>query len=744
MGQELVADPRTRALAIDESATSLLIAVPFYRNERLVPRFVDSLIACAEEIRALDARVILLNDSPSYAPLTAALNEAVAKIGTGFPVEVRTNPTNLGWLKTANIAMREAAARGADVILFNSDTVIFPGALREMAAVSRLDPMTGFVNPRSNNATLANFPIGERFERMGPAEAEAAFRASAGTLPRVTYAPTGVGFALLVKRIVIEEFGVFDEIYGGGYNEENDLVMRAGRCGYRAVLANRAFVWHEGEQSLGAGENAKAKVEAANRNILVSRYPEYPALVTEWFNGVEYTVEKLMSALVPGPHGRLRIAFDFSSFGNYHSGTQKAGAQLLQIAAGWKDRYDVFVICEPEPYRFHGFDRMGVARCNPHDPETFAAIFRVGQPFDWDAVRRLSLKSAVVGVFMLDTIALDCSHLSAPVLKNLWRHVLTHSDFVLYNSAFTEQQFMARFPDVEPKRHMVSLHSLDLDDYRPPQHDDAAEVSEEVRNLGEGYVLVVGNHYPHKAVGEAANRIAAARPDLKVVALGVTREKTTTPGAPPGVRGNIGPADDRLASLPNLAGLRVGGISDADMDYLQRHARLIVMPSHYEGFGLPVPIALSLKKPIVVRAIPSLIEVHRALGSDPNVHFFETTAELVKRLENLPVWIEKPSPRIRDDAERAAQDVRALLEASLAAAGYESISGRFGAIHSLLGARHHLVPPAANPPDAIARRIGAEVERATARLLRNRFAYGVMRFFFRLSRLLTGRGWSRR
>ncbi len=46
-------------------------------------------------------------------------------------------------------------------------------------------------------------------------------------------------------------------------------------------------------------------------------------------------------------------------------------------------------------------------RADPHGPELFAVIFRVGQPFDWDSILRMALKGAVLGVFMLDTIALE-------------------------------------------------------------------------------------------------------------------------------------------------------------------------------------------------------------------------------------------------------------------------------------------------------------------------------------------------
>lgn len=733
--KELV-NPRPLATAMDKSSTGLIVAVPFYRNEHLVDRFTQSLLACADEIKALKARVVFFNDSPDYPALGAALDQAAKQVGTAFGLSIRTNATNQGWLKTTNLAMQDAVTSGADVLLFNSDTVVFPGAIAEMVRVSRLDPMIGFVNPRSNNATLANLPIGDRFIAMPPAEAHAAFRIVSRMLPPLTYAPTSVGFAMLIRLKVLLDFGFFDEIYGGGYNEENDLVMRAGRSGYRAVLANHAFVWHEGEQSLGQSTSSKQLVEEANRAILVERYPEYPNLIKAWFDGVDHTAERLISAFAPGPDGRLQIAFDFSSFGSYHSGTQKAGAQILKHAGEWKDKFEVFVLCDPNTYAFHEMEKTGIERRDPHGPERFAAIFRVGQPFDWDTVVRLTLKGGTVGFFMLDTIALDCSHLYSAELFDMWQYVVDHSDFIIFNSEFTAQQYASRFAHIGQRRQLVSLHSLDTEDYLPPPTAEGVEAAEDIQKLEDGYVLVFGNHYPHKAVGAAANRLAAAYPDQRFVALGLTQDKSTLQGASSGVTAANAHPDDRIEDLPNLTGFRVGTLSNADIEMLQRKARIIVMPSHYEGFGLPVPEALALRKPIVVRSIPPLLEIHAKLGASPNVHFFDSLPDLIKLMKTPPAWTDTPTVRpLTGDSRRAANDVRGMIEAAVANANYATMVDRFRIVHtiySLAGVVNR--QPPSNPVDQIARRVGGMVEHVSQKLLRNGLFYRGSRAVFRGAR----------
>jgi GT2 family glycosyltransferase/glycosyltransferase involved in cell wall biosynthesis len=706
-------EPMVRPGPKPEPTTRLLIAVPFYRNERLAPSFVGGLRACAEELEALSARVVLYDDSPDYPALAAAMDAAVeAEPGT-LRIDIQRNPENLGWVKTCNLAMQEALRLGADLILFNSDTVIFPGALTEMVRVAQLDPMIGFVNPRSNNATIASFPIGERFRTAAPEAAAAAHKALAHLLPEVSYAPTAVGFAMFIRKTILSEFGFFDEVYGKGYNEENDLVMRASRCGYRAALANRAFVWHEGEQSF-EGDARKSVVEQENSALLLRRYPEYSGLVQAWFDGLAYRAELLISQVAPDANGKVRIAFDFSTFGPYHSGTQKVGVQLLESAAKhWRDHFELYVLSPQSVFDFHQLQQYGVERCDPHGPELFAAIFRVGQPFDWDTARRLALKGAAIGVFMLDTISIDCSHLCDQRVVNIWHHTLTNADFIVYNSAFTARQFALRFPDATPPQR-ISLHSMDFNDYRDELKQDP-QISASISALPDDYILLFGNQYPHKAVGDVANRLAETFPETNFVALGVTADGIAVAGSPGGLRHAAGLRDDKLEQRDNLRGFRVGQLSDADIDALKRKAKIIIMPSHYEGFGLPIVHALALGKPIVARRLPPLTEISDALDQPHNLHFFETLDELMAIVRDPPAWRATQSAGVKGDADRAARDVREMIEDAVKRVSYTRIQNRFRDVYVV----YSMAPgtPGARPEFA-AQRIGQMTERLFRSLFR--------------------------
>ncbi|MGC1303602.1 MAG: glycosyltransferase [Caulobacteraceae bacterium] len=649
----------------------MLIAVPLYKRPDLARQVVGSLIDCAAEVCGIKAEVVLFNDSPDDPDLAGTLEQLVVKATGAFPCRVERNPANLGFVRTCNQAFNEAVARGFDLLLLNSDTVVTPGALSEMVRVSRMDPMIGFVNPRSNNATLATLPYQDRFRSQPVAEAVSAWRRVARHLPELSYVPTAVGFCMLIRWGVMAEFGGFDEVYGMGYNEENDLVMRAGRRGYRAVLANRAFVWHEGQGSFRHKPEAE-QLEAKNRAILLARYPEYAGLTETYFGSPEQRAEHLLGALIPGSDGRLDVALDFSSFAAAHNGTTEAGRQLLASAVErWRDRFSVHVLCSEATYAFHGYERFGAPRRDPHGPDVYAAVFRVGQPYDWGANERLAMKAATFGVFMLDTISMDCTQLYSPRLYAMWNFALEHADLVAATSALTEAQLERRFTLGPNVLRLRSLHSLDLADYALPSSPPEAAPAPP------GYLFVIGNHFWHKEVAATVRALAEADPERRIVVL--ARRK---PGAPPSDDGTYAPRE--LEDRPNVVRLEAGELTSEQMGGLYAHASAVIFPSHYEGFGMPVMNALAARRPVFVRPLPVFQEMASALGGEANLHLFQSTDELVRMLNQPPVWTDEGASRgVADDAVRAADDVGAALDAMIASASYARMVKRIRALQTL-------------------------------------------------------------
>lgn len=195
-------------------------------------------------------------------------------------VTVVRRSSNLGFVGNVNAAFLETGQ--SDVILLNSDTQVAEGWLERLIAAAESDPTIATLTPWSNNAEICSFPD---FCRASPLP-DAALRdriaraaATLGDLP-LPDLPTGVGFAMFLRRAALRELGGFDQAtFGRGYGEENDFCRRAAAHGWRNVLCPTAYVAHRGGASF-----AQIGVRPGGENLLrlLARYPHYNALVAEF------------------------------------------------------------------------------------------------------------------------------------------------------------------------------------------------------------------------------------------------------------------------------------------------------------------------------------------------------------------------------------------------------------------------------------------------------------------------------
>jgi FkbM family methyltransferase len=636
------------------STRKLLIAVSLYKTPDLVGHLMEGFSRLSAELRENEATVLIFNDSPDHGELVAEIEAIQARGPWRFEHEFITNAENFGFVATMNLAMSRAAQQGQDIILLNSDAMLSPGALTEMRKVADLDPMIGFVSPRSNNATIAtlgNPQICDVFDTEQRRSIEHFAHSSMRYLPRYTYAPTVNGFCVLIKHSIIRSFGRLDEIYGKGYNEENDYAMRAGRCGFRAALANWAFAFHRGEVSFSQSEKRREEREAENRHILDERYPEYGRLLTAYFGSARYAAEGFLTTL-QGP--KIRLAIDATSVSSNHNGTILLAVKLIEsFSRHYHKTFDIFVVGDKAAFAYHAITELpGIRILGTDHTENFDVALRIGQPFDENCVIRMNAIAPVNIYFMLDTIALDCVHLYSPRLERIWEYVTETADGLIYNSDFTQSQFRRRFNMGSTVGELVSYHSLSPDEYRPESWD---------RPSRQSHILIVGNHFPHKNVNPTYEFLISAVPEKTYAIIGGSERR-------------------RFPGRNDLFYLS-GEMPASTMGNLYIDAEAVIFPSFYEGFGFPIVNALAARRPVLAQDNA----LNRALAAklqSKNLYLYETNAQLASLLGDGLQWQEEVLGSLHDWKASAREIVEFALE-RLSLVSIEKVEKRLSRTYAL-------------------------------------------------------------
>jgi len=283
------------------------IVVPVYGDWPSLNECISSLKKHVDNSRH---KVMLVNDC---GPEADAMEHNILKAINGCRnFEYHRNPKNLGFVKTCNRAALELDKSDNDILLLNSDTKVTKGFLDAMLTVLYSSSKIAAVCPRSNNATIFSVPLGDTDNNTYPLkDAYKAYRRIRDKLPERYLSPIAHGFCMLIRRSVIDKYGLFDEVYGRGYGEENDFCMRVLKQGYSCAVANRAFVFHFKGKSFSSKE--RDALVAKNEKVLKKRYPEYEKLVKEYIDNMLDPAEWLAAPKESGIKQRLsRLAKTFS------------------------------------------------------------------------------------------------------------------------------------------------------------------------------------------------------------------------------------------------------------------------------------------------------------------------------------------------------------------------------------------------------------------------------------------------
>ncbi len=195
---------------------------------------------------------------------------------------------------------------------------------------------------------------------------------------------------------------------------------------------------------------------------------------------------------------------------------------------------------------------------------------------------------------------------------------LRRADIVIAVSAFTRDQIVQYYPDVAHK--VVQIDNACSEKYiartKELQKDTGVEYTAYVREkygLPQHYIFSLGTMQPRKNIAhaiEAFARFAQEVPDLHLV-IGGQRAY------------HFDQSIDRivasLGATPAIADRIVftGYIADDDLPHVYRLSAMCIVPSLYEGFGVPLLEAMWANVPVVCSDIP----VFREVAGDSALYF---------------------------------------------------------------------------------------------------------------------------
>jgi GT2 family glycosyltransferase/tetratricopeptide (TPR) repeat protein len=188
---------------------------------------------------------------------------------------VISNRENRGFPAAVNQGI--AVARGDQVLLLNNDTLVTTGWLRRLLTALQGSQNIGLVGPCSNFVGSEQ-QVEVSYDSLAALDGFAWDWGKAHDRKLVDTHRL-IGFCLLIRRAVVEAVGPLDEQFGIGCFEDDDYCLRAIRAGWRAVIAQDAFVHHYGGRTFaGSGFDHGAILRENQQKFLAKWGGERPAV----------------------------------------------------------------------------------------------------------------------------------------------------------------------------------------------------------------------------------------------------------------------------------------------------------------------------------------------------------------------------------------------------------------------------------------------------------------------------------
>ena len=239
---------------------------------------------------------LLALDYPAYRLIVVdngSTDNSVELVKAEFPgVDIIEHGRNLGFGRGFNEAIRQLLGDEDILVLLNNDVFVYPDWLAHL--------VTPFADPAVGVAGCKLlYPDVKRIQHAGaellyPLAMSRHFfygEVDKGQADEQRDVPYVTGAALAVRRALVDDSGLFDEMFSPFYFEEVDLCYRVRASGYRVLYVPRATAIHQESYSTRKRKETLSHPFHRNRLQFVLKH---------------YTVEELRDDFVPAEIERLR------------------------------------------------------------------------------------------------------------------------------------------------------------------------------------------------------------------------------------------------------------------------------------------------------------------------------------------------------------------------------------------------------------------------------------------------------
>lgn len=459
---------------------------------------------------------------------------------------------------------------------------------------------------------------------------------------RVSYVSSD---CFMIKKSVLKTFGQLEK--GHSYYH------KINKFGFSAVVANKALYSYKDE--LAHSSPGDTGYDTLQRDLGTTKGTTAGGAPA--FDRTTDPATRFLKLIDKEYYAKKRILFDCIIMPTHHCGTSEYQLSVFDAFYRlYKDKYEIFLYVNYEAAKFFNLSEKYE---NILYPDTISGVFHLGYApnqlmyYESQVTLNKHCLKIVQTVFDIMMVRIN-EHFGVDVSGDVSLG-MGISDGIVFISDFTKRDYLSCYANesfiAETKLKVIY-----------PATEFATPDDKGYKLPFEKYFLLVGNSFQHKGINETLSLISNC--DFNFIVHGIGK-------------GNY--------LSKNIFGYPAGGLDEDFLNYIYSKSTAVIFPSLYEGFGLPITIALKNGKRVIVNnnALNNELMEHFASFKEYFL-FFDRFDEIADIISSVDFSIKLPDAEYSDSWERVAKELELFFEEVLSGeVNIERLNDRFGRFNQI-------------------------------------------------------------